>query len=224
MPNSDSRIENGSRRVEGAMKLRDISTYGLEDKQEAEPTAPRRTFQWYCHILMVFFVEFSGESSRGLTLPSLYLYNVSLGGDLASMAVMTSLFSLGRLISSTVLGWMSDRFSFRWVYIISAVICIIGNLLYMTADKHVGDSIFLLHASRFIVGFGAGNRSVCRANVAALTRTDQRLRYLTWLSLVVFLGFAVTPGIGKYVSEVDFWVFTHHINKYTSPCKITSPF
>ncbi|ETI35692.1 hypothetical protein F443_18008 [Phytophthora nicotianae P1569] len=181
------------------------------------PSPRRRLTQWYVNMALINFVEFAAESSRGVVLATLFLYNKSLGGDLAFMGLLTSLFSVGRLISSTVFGWMCDRYSFRSVYLVSSGICLVGNLIYLIADIHVTDSLTMLAASRFIVGFGAGNRSVCRANVAAMTTVNQRLRYLTILATVVFLGYALTPGLGSLVADVDVFFCGVHFNKFTSP-------
>ncbi|KAF4315079.1 hypothetical protein G195_011354, partial [Phytophthora kernoviae 00238/432] len=169
------------------------------------------------NICMINFVEFAAESSRGVVLATLFLYTKSLGGDLAFMGMLTSLFSVGRLISSTVFGWMCDHYSFRSVYLVSSVICLVGNLIYLIADSHVTGSLTALAASRFIVGFGAGNRSVCRADVASITTINQRLTYLTMLATVVFLGYALTPGLGSLVANTDSYFLGVHFNRYTSP-------
>ncbi|TMW66203.1 hypothetical protein Poli38472_003968 [Pythium oligandrum] len=181
--------------------------------------SPRRNrlTGWYINMVLINLVEFAAESSRGVVLPTLYLYTKSLGGDLAFMGFLTSVFSVGRLISSTAFGWMCDRYSFKFVYIVSSLICLIGNLAYLLADEHVADSLTILAVSRFLVGFGAGNRSVCRANVAAMTTVNQRLKYLTILATVVFLGYALTPGLGSLVAETDTFFLGIHFNKFTSP-------
>ncbi|CAH0520379.1 unnamed protein product [Peronospora belbahrii] len=166
---------------------------------------------------MINFVEFAAESSRGVVLATLFLYTKSLGGDLAFMGMLTSLFSVGRLISSTVFGWMCDHYSFRSVYLVSSGICLVGNLIYVFADEHVTGSLTALAVSRFIVGFGAGNRSVCRADVASITTINQRLTYLTMLATVVFFGYALTPGLGSLVANTDFFVLGIHLNRFTSP-------
>lgn len=188
------------------------------------PSPRRRLTQWYINMALVNFVEFAAESSRGVVLATLFLYNESLGGDLAFMGLLTSLFSVGRLISSTIFGWMCDRYSFRSVYVVSSGICLLGNLIYLLADIHVADSLGALALSRFIVGFGAGNRSVCRADVAAMTTINQRLRYLTILATVVFLGYALTPGLGSLVADVDVLFCGVHFNKFTSPGMILMVF
>ncbi|CAH0492710.1 unnamed protein product [Peronospora farinosa] len=188
------------------------------------PSPRRRLTQWYINMVLINFVEFAAESSRGVVLATLFLYTKSLGGDLAFMGLLTSLFSVGRLISSTIFGWMCDRYSFRSVYLVSSGICLLGNLIYLMADIYVTDSLMVLAVSRFIVGFGAGNRSVCRANVAAMTTVHQRLRYLTILATVVFLGYALTPGLGSLVAEVDVLFCGMHFNKFTSPGMILAVF
>ncbi|KAJ0405306.1 hypothetical protein P43SY_001065 [Pythium insidiosum] len=177
----------------------------------------RRVTAWYLNMFLINFVEFSAESSRGVVLATLFLYNKSLGGDLAFMGLLTSVFSVGRLISSTVFGWMCDRYSFKFVYLVSSGICLLGNTIYLLADEHVANSLTVLAVSRFLVGFGAGNRSVCRANVAALTTVHQRLKWLTLLATVVFLGYALTPGLGSLVAEADTFFLGVHFNKFTSP-------
>lgn len=177
----------------------------------------RRLAKWYVNMALINFVEFGAESSRGIVLATLFLYTKSLGGDIAFMGLLTSLFSVGRLISSTVFGWMSDRYPFKTVYIVSSGICLLGNLVYLMADAHVANSLKVLALSRFLVGFGAGNRSACRANVAAMTSINQRLKYMTLLATVVFLGYALTPGLGSLVAHADTYVLGVHLNKYTAP-------
>ncbi|TMW55331.1 hypothetical protein Poli38472_013222 [Pythium oligandrum] len=177
-----------------------------------------RLTQWYINMVLINFVEFSAESARGVVLATLFLYNQSLGGDLAFMGFLTSVFSVGRLISSTVFGWMCDRYSFKFVYIFSSGICLLGNVIYLLAERNLANGgLYMLAVSRFLVGFGAGNRCVCRANVAAMTTVSQRLSYITVLAAVVFLGYALTPGLGGLVANVDVYILGIHLNKYTAP-------
>ncbi|KAI9998874.1 hypothetical protein PInf_003534 [Phytophthora infestans] len=185
--------------------------------KSTQSTPPRRLGQWYINMFMINFLEFATESSRGIVLPTLFLYTSSLGGDLAFMGFINALFSVGRLFSSTVFGWMCDRYSFRSVYLISTFICLAGNIIYLVADEHLTGSLTALAFSRFIVGFGGGNRSVCRADVASITTINQRLPYLTILVGVVFLGYALTPGLGSLVADTDLIICGVHLNKFTSP-------
>ncbi|ETV96649.1 hypothetical protein H310_10335 [Aphanomyces invadans] len=177
----------------------------------------RRTARWYFQMFLINFIEFAAESSRGIVMPTLFLYCQSLGGTLVDMGLLTSMFSVGRLISSFVFGWMCDRYTFRTVYILSSSIGILGNVIYLFADSHVLSSLEVLLVSRFIVGFGAGNRSVCRADVARMTSVEQRLKYITILCMVVFLGYALTPGMGAVLVGVDTSIMGLHLHELTAP-------
>ncbi|RHY24607.1 hypothetical protein DYB25_008959 [Aphanomyces astaci] len=184
--------------------------------------SPRRTAHWYLQMFLINFIEFAAESSRGIVMPTIFLYCQSLGGTLVDMGMLTSVFSVGRLISSFVFGWMCDRYTFRTVYILSSSLGIVGNIIYLFADPHVLSSLQVLLISRFFVGFGAGNRSVCRADVARMTSVDQRLKYMTILCMVVFLGYALTPGMGAVLVGVDVNIFGLHLHALTAPGFILS--
>jgi MFS transporter, ceroid-lipofuscinosis neuronal protein 7 len=181
---------------------------------------PPRTRQWNLHILIVIAVEFSAESARGLVLPTLFSYAEHLNGDVAFVGLLTALFSAGRFLSSLLFGWLCDHLPFKTLYCISASIAIVGNALYVLPYSSRIHSKPLLGVSRFLVGFGAGNRSVCRANVAALTRIDQRVSYFTMLATVVFLAYALTPGLGGVFGDIDVAVagFEYiRFNRFTAP-------
>ncbi|TMW60330.1 hypothetical protein Poli38472_000372 [Pythium oligandrum] len=112
---------------------------------------------------------------------------------------------------------MCDRYSFKKVYIISSEICLLGNIVYLIAVSNPGKrGMTMLAISRFLVGFDAGNRSVCRANVAAMTTSAQRLKYINLHAAVVFVGYALTPGLGSLVAHVDANIFGIQLNKFTS--------
>ncbi|KAF1329147.1 hypothetical protein FI667_g6280, partial [Globisporangium splendens] len=79
------------------------TTYGSTDSTtgKATPTSikdftpsprHRRLTSWYINMSLINFVEFSAESSRGVVLATLFLYTKSLGGDLAFMGLLTSVF------------------------------------------------------------------------------------------------------------------------------------
>ena len=163
-------------------------------------------------MIIVNLIEFSSESSRGLTLPTLYLYVTSLGGGVRDLSLLISLFSFGRLISSTLFGWFSDFFDPRRAYALSLIVSFLSNLLYVFASSFKNHGLLVLSLSRFLVGFGAGNRSVCRSDVARMTSPSIRLRYMTILQATVYMGYALTPGIVSILP----YLFPS-FNMYTSP-------
>ncbi|KAI9908677.1 hypothetical protein PsorP6_003654 [Peronosclerospora sorghi] len=109
------------------------------------------------------------------------------------------------------------HFYFHSVYLFSTFVCLIGNIIYTIADTHMARSLTAIDASRFIVGFGCGNRCLCCADVVSITTINQRLPYLTILVCVVYLGYALTPGLGSLVANTDLVFYDLSLNKFTSP-------
>lgn len=178
-----------------------------------------RLRSWYAHMVLISFAEFSAEAARGLVLPTLFTYSQELGGDIVFMGLLTSLFSLGRFVSSLLFGWLCDRMSFRALYNIAGVVSVLGNILYILPYTPSIHSKALLGFSRCVVGFGAGNRSVCRANIAALTNANQRLEFFTMFATVVFLAYALTPGLGSVFGNIEMNIAGDYLqlNRFTAP-------
>ncbi|KAL3666934.1 hypothetical protein V7S43_007881 [Phytophthora oleae] len=187
--------------------------------EDAEARPNPRVRSWYTHIMLIHLSEFGAEAARGLVLPTLFTYVQELGGGLEDIGLLTALFSVGRFFSSLLFGWLCDRTSFRVLYNAAGVCAVVGNVLYILPYSPLVHSRTVLALSRFVIGFGAGNRSVCRANIAMLTRVDQRLQYFTLFATVVFLAYALTPGLGSIVGDTQVEVVGSLIqfNRFTAP-------
>ncbi|EGZ17618.1 hypothetical protein PHYSODRAFT_502530 [Phytophthora sojae] len=170
-------------------------------------------------MVLIHLSEFGAEAARGLVLPTLFTYVQELGGGLEDIALLTALFSVGRFFSSLLFGWLCDRTSFRVLYNVAGCCAVVGNLMYVLPYSASVHSRTLLALSRFVIGFGAGNRSVCRANIAMLTRVDQRLQYFTLFATVVFLAYALTPGLGSVVGDAQVKIAGDllQFNRFTAP-------
>uniref|UniRef100_A0AAV1UCW3 Major facilitator superfamily (MFS) profile domain-containing protein n=1 Tax=Peronospora matthiolae TaxID=2874970 RepID=A0AAV1UCW3_9STRA len=178
-----------------------------------------RVRSWYAHMVLIHLSEFGAEAARGLVLPTLFTYVQELGGGLEEVGLLTALFSVGRFFSSLLFGWLCDRTSFRVLYNVAGACSVLGNLMYVLPYSSSVRNRTLLALSRLVIGFGAGNRSVCRANIAMLTRVDQRLEYFTLFATVVFLAYALTPGLGSVIGETQIEIATDllQFNRFTAP-------
>jgi MFS family permease len=145
------------------------------------------------------FVLFVGEASRGLTLSSLAAYAVALspaGTGAAVLSAGVSLFSLGRLAASFLLGELASRgVSYRTIVSACLLVQILGNLLYALAAaapaSSGGVALFLL--ARLVLGFGSGTLGSCRAIVGEVTTANVRTREFAWLGFAKYVGYALTP-------------------------------
>ena len=156
------------------------------------------TWRSRLNFLLLLMIEIASEASRGLTLPTMYLYVRELGGDLGTLASLVSTFSLGRMIASPLFGAMAEKHTYALGFVMSISISIAGNILWCACSNHelpAAQRFAILFLSRFITGFGAGNRSICRAFTVKMVHHSDRLVYITLLEIAVYVGYAVTPGV-----------------------------
>jgi MFS family permease len=102
----------------------------------------------------------TGDSSRGIGFPTLWLFVESLHGDHEDLGFAVALFSAGRIVSSPVLGHLSDVWGYRLVLTVAMCVMATGCLFYMSAG-----SLSALYVAQFSIGMGAGVLGVTRAYV-----------------------------------------------------------
>ena len=136
------------------------------------------TWRSRLNFILMLLIELASEASRGLTLPTMYLYVRDMGGDLGTLASLVSTFSLGRMIASPLLGIMAERHTYALGFAMSIAISIAGNILWCACANSklpMMQRFVILFVSRFITGFGAGNRSICRAFTVRMVHHSDRL-------------------------------------------------
>ena len=163
----------------------------------------KKSHTWWVDFSLVCAVLLLAESARGVVIGTLSLYLDSLGGDAFFLGIVVSAFSFGRLIASFAFGALADFWSTRAVLLLSTLGCMSGNFLFCFAGSV--SSKFVLLFSRILTGFGTGMLSVARTHVSVTTPGDERTLWMSWLGIVQFVGFAITPVVGNLrVREVDF--------------------
>jgi len=155
-------------------------------------------------LCVVYLVTLLSESSRGLFLASQWPYLERLGGSKSMLGMFVALFSVGRMLSTVPLGFLSDRFSIKTVFFWCTIFQIVGHFLYCIAP---GVSVLLI--SRVLVGFGSATMSLSRAHVTKATPLVERTKHFGYLSAVQFIGFAVLPLANGALAELPVfsWAF-----------------
>lgn len=167
----------------------------------------------FLSLYVIYFVTLVAEAARGLLLPSTWPYYHSLGGAKASLGVFVASFSLGRMFSSTPLGYMSDKYSLRLVLSGASLVQVLGHLGYALAP-----TLPILVASRVVVGFGSSTMAVCRAHLTRSIPGNRRTHFFAYLSGLQFIGFAVLPGLGGAMATIPtFSIGWANFNAYTYP-------
>lgn len=170
------------------------------------PTKSSHSTQFWTEYLCVCFVVLLSESSRGLVIPTLSSYVNKLGGSELIVSAAVSLYSIGRLLMTGIFGYCSDRYTTRTLLQFSMIICIIGNIIYISADIAgvAYNGLYLLLLSRALTGCGTAVMSVARAHVASTTDITERTTFMSYLGIVSFIGFSFSPALGGLGFESSF--------------------
>jgi len=142
-------------------------------------------------FFVVCFVVLLGDTARGIMFPTLWPRVVSLGGDKVIQGICVASFSLGRVISSPILGSISQAHGYRSVLLACNIVILAGALTYAMAT-----SLPLLIAAQIVLGLGSGSLGVTRSYVAELTGKRRRTELLAYLTAVQYAGFTVMPLAG----------------------------
>jgi MFS family permease len=104
------------------------------------------------------------------------------------------MFSIGRLVVSTPIGWICDTYRHRIALLVSGAILTVGAFLW--ANVLSFNSIIPLYIAQFLLGLGTGSLGVTRAYVSEQTKKEERTNALSLLTAIQYAGFAVTPLFG----------------------------
>ena len=91
------------------------------------------------------------EAARGVLFPTLWLNISTVGGSKVSQGIAVAAFSMGRVITSPILGFGSDNYGYRSTLILSNLLLLGGTVCYIYATS-VNTIIF----AQLIIGCGAG--------------------------------------------------------------------
>ncbi|KAM9992031.1 hypothetical protein ACTFIZ_012676 [Dictyostelium cf. discoideum] len=157
------------------------------------------------NISIVFAILFFGEVARGIIIPTINYYSILVGGSATTLGMVISAFSAGRFLATIVLGYFSKFDTYKNIFNISMVLCMIGSLWYSLSYIDQGNQFIgqlSLVISRFVLGFGAGTLSTSRSFLADITIPSERTTWIALSSALQFLGFAVSPIIGSLLSYI----------------------
>ena len=131
----------------------------------------------YASTAIVVVCVLIGDMARGILFPSLWLLVQSLSGSKVYQGFAVSAFSAGRILSSPLFGWLSEKYGYRNVLITCNAIVFFGCYMY-SLSKTVNGVIL----GQFIIGIGAGSLGVTRSYVAEKTHRTERTLYMAYMT------------------------------------------
>jgi ceroid-lipofuscinosis MFS transporter 7 len=176
------------------------------------PTTPPPTaWSFYndISVLIVVLITFTGDCARGVLFPVLWSFCQQLNGTVIDMGYLVAIFSFGRLIVTTPLGYFCDTYRHKISLLLANVLLLFGALLWANTSRI--NNIGALYAAQLIMGLGSGSLGVTRSFIVEQVEAKQRTKVLSLLTACQYAGFTVSPFIGSGLSAIGrgdlYWTY-----------------
>ncbi|GAB2527047.1 MFS transporter [Microbulbifer agarilyticus] len=114
------------------------------------------------------------------------------------LGIALSVFPIGLLIGSSVLGALSDQFGRRRTLVVTLILAAAGYVLAALALSW--QNFLLFAAARFVTGLCEGNIAIARAMAADLHPVIDRTRALSLAMACAYAGWLLGPLSGGYLA------------------------
>lgn len=123
-----------------------------------------------------------------------------------SLALSSYLVTLAVLIPAS--GWAADRFGPRRVFVAAVGFFVLGSVLCSLSWD-----LMSLVAARVVQGMGGAMMSpVGRFALLRVTRKDEMLRMMSWVTVPGLIGPVLGPGLGGFLTEFATWHWIFLLN------------
>lgn len=139
---------------------------------------------------------------------SLEPLRLALGGSVAAIVWITTVYLIAAAVSLPLVGWLTDRFGARTVMLLAVGGFTAGSLLCSLAWD-----ISSLTAFRVVQGLAGGMLEPVAMSIAALSTPAERMgRVMGFISMVINLGPVVGPILGSGVIAAGGWQWIFLLN------------
>jgi MFS family permease len=140
-------------------------------------------------VLLLHLIAF------GIAIPILPVMVEDLGGTGTDVGLVLAVQATGQLIMSPLWGSLSDRFGRKPILIAT----IAGNAVFELATA-CATSLWMVYASRLLVGTCLANVTTASALISDVTDADERSGAMAIIGISFGVGFTLGPMIGAGVS------------------------
>lgn len=146
-------------------------------------------------MFWLFLIVFVDSIGFGIILPLLPIFALKFQITAFHLGILTAIFAFFQLLTSPVLGALSDRFGRKYII----VICLfaIGFSYHLLAKATTFYEALL---ARTIAGMFTGNISVALAATADLSSNQNRAKYMGIIGAATGLGFVMGPIMGGFLA------------------------
>ncbi len=148
-------------------------------------------------IQVLLLCVFTAMLGLGIVSPIMPLYAESLGATFVQIGLLSSAWSISRLIFTPAIGRLSETRSKRKLMAVGLAIYMVVSILYTLAWDFIS-----LVSMRFLHGLGSAiTIPLALAYAAALAPEGKEGRYMGTMNLSIFTGMGLGPLIGGYLTD-----------------------
>ena len=171
-------------------------------------------YAWYNKLdgsmMTIGAIVFVGDTSRGVLFPVLSTLNATLRGTVVDLGYLVAIFSVGRLVITAPLGYMSDKYRHKMPLLLASSLLILGAILW--ANAYYTNKLAVLYVAQFLLGVGSGSLGVTRSFVVEQCEPKKRTEALALITALQYAGFTVSPIIGSWLLTIGsnsspYWSF-----------------
>ncbi|MCE9578195.1 MAG: MFS transporter, partial [Deltaproteobacteria bacterium] len=149
-------------------------------------------------LLPIFLIVLVDVLGLTIVLPLLAHYAEDFGASAVTATFISSCYAACSLISSPVLGRLSDRYGRRPLLLVSQAGTLIGFLILANAN-----ALWLVFLGRILDGVTAGNLSIAQAYISDHTAPENRTKAFGIIGIAFGIGFMFGPVVSGLLSEVS---------------------
>ncbi len=147
-------------------------------------------------LLPIFLIVLVDVLGFTIVIPLLGFYAEKFGASPLVATTLVSVYALCSLLSTPIIGNLSDRYGRRRLLLLSQAGTCAGFL--MLADS---SALWMVFAGRILDGITAGNLSLAQAYISDHTKPENRAKAFGVIGVAFGVGFMFGPGIGGVLAE-----------------------
>ena len=147
-------------------------------------------------LLPIFLIVLVDVLGFTIVIPLLTLYAEKFHATPLVATTLTSVYAICSLISTPVIGNLSDRYGRRKLLLVSQAGTCAGFLVLGTAS-----SLWMVFVGRILDGATAGNLSTAQAYISDHTKPQDRAKAFGIIGIAFGIGFMFGPGLGGWLGE-----------------------
>lgn len=147
-------------------------------------------------LLPIFLIVLVDVLGFTIVIPLLALYAEKFGASPLTATLIVTCYAACSLISTPILGRLSDQYGRRPLLLISQAGTCAGFLIlgYST-------SLWMVFLGRILDGFTAGNLALAQAYISDHTRPENRAKAFGVIGIAFGIGFMFGPALGGWLGD-----------------------